>query len=62
VGFYVGITIVLGVVIGLWLDSRFHTEPILVIVGLLFGIFLAGFGLYRMLTPLMGDRKEKGDS
>jgi ATP synthase protein I len=52
----------LGVVIGLWLDSRFHTEPILVIVGLLFGIFLAGFGLYRMLTPLMGDRKEKGDS
>jgi ATP synthase protein I len=62
VGFYVGISIVLGVVVGLWLDSKFHTRPILVLVGLFCGIFMAGYGLYRMLIPLMDDKKKKGDS
>jgi ATP synthase protein I len=62
VGFYVGISIVAGVGIGLWLDNKFNTKPILVIVGLFLGIFMAGFGMYRMLIPLLGDKKEKGDS
>ena len=41
VGFYIGGSIVLGVVAGRWLDSKLNTEPILVIVGLVFGLFMA---------------------
>jgi len=62
VGFYIGGSIVLGVVVGLWLDSKLHTEPIFVIVGLVFGLFLAFYGVYRMLLPLMGNKQKKGDS
>jgi ATP synthase protein I len=60
VGFYVGVSIVLGVLVGLWLDNRFHTRPILVLVGLFGGLFMAGYGVYRMLIPFMSDRKDKG--
>jgi ATP synthase protein I len=62
VGFYIGICIVLGVLAGLWLDNRFHTRPILVLVGLFCGLFVAGWGVYRMLVPLLGDQEKKGDS
>lgn len=62
VGFYIGGSIVLGVVAGRWLDSKLNTEPILVIVGLVFGLFMAFYGVYRMLLPLIGNKREKGDS
>lgn len=62
VGFFIGTSIVLGVVVGLWLDSKLDTRPILVIVGLLLGIVVAFYGVYRMLLPLMGNKREKGDS
>ena len=62
VGFYVGGCIVLGVFAGLWLDSKLDTRPILVIVGLVFGLLIAFYGVYRLLLPLMGDKGEKGDS
>lgn len=62
VGFFIGISIVLGVVVGLWLDSKLDTRPVLVIAGLLLGIVVAFYGVYRMLLPLMGNKREKGDS
>lgn len=52
----------LGVAAGLWLDSKFDTRPVLVIVGLLLGLLTAFYGVYRMLLPFIGSRKEKGDS
>ena len=62
VGFYIGGSIVLGVVAGLWLDSKLNTEPIWVIVGLVFGLFMAFYGVYRMLLTLIGNKQEKGDN
>ena len=35
VGFFIGSSIMGGVVVGLWLDSKFNTEPLLVIIALL---------------------------
>lgn len=60
VGFFIGGSIVLGVVVGLWLDSRLNTEPILVIVGLILGIIVAFFGVYRMLLPFIGNKRDRG--
>jgi len=62
VGFYIGGSILLGVMAGLWLDSRLNTEPILVIVGLILGITVAFYGVYRMLLPFIGNKRDRGDS
>ena len=62
VGFFIGGSILLGVMAGSWLDSRLNTEPILVIVGLLFGIAVAFYGVYQMLLPFMGNKQSKENS
>ena len=59
VGFFIGGSIVVGVAAGLWLDNRLGTGPILVIAGLLLGVMVAIYGVYRMLLPLMGNKQGK---
>ena len=59
VGFFIGISIVLGVLIGRWLDSKFGTEPILVVVGLILGLVVAFYGVFRMLVPLLSNKGDK---
>jgi ATP synthase protein I len=59
VGWFVGISILLGVLGGLWLDSKFGTKPILVIVGLILGLVVAFYGVYRLLLPLMRNKRDK---
>lgn len=61
-GWYVGISIFLGVVGGLWLDRKLHTSPILVIVGLLLGIIVAFYGLYKMILPNINQKQNGGKS
>lgn len=41
-GMSVALAIFIGLGIGLWLDKKFDTQPVLMFVGLLFGI-IAGF-------------------
>jgi ATP synthase protein I len=59
VGFFIGGAIVLGVVAGLWLDGRLNTSPALAVAGLLLGIVIAFYGVYRMLIPLVKNRKNR---
>jgi len=61
VGFFIGGSIVLGVVVGLWLDRELNTAPILVIVGLILGIIVAFYGVYRMLLPFIGSKRDRGN-
>ncbi len=62
VGWYVGACIVLGVIGGLWLDNKFNTKPILVIVGLILGVIIAFYGMYRMILPNINKKQNKGKS
>ena len=62
VGFFIGGSILLGVVAGLWLDSKMNSKPIGVIAGLLLGIAIAVYGVYQMLLPLMGNKQDKENS
>jgi len=62
VGWFVGISILGGVVGGLWLDNKFGTKPILVILGLIFGLIVAFYGVYRMLLPLIRNKRDKENS
>ena len=61
VGWYVGACIVLGVFGGLWLDGKFNTRPVLVIVGLVLGLVVAIYGVYRMILPNI-NRKQNRDN
>ncbi|MBU2608431.1 MAG: AtpZ/AtpI family protein [Chloroflexi bacterium] len=61
VGFFISTSIIGGVVVGLWLDSKFNTEPLLVIIGLLLGIAVAVYGVYEMLLPLLQRKRDNGD-
>ncbi len=62
VGWYVGVCIVIGVVGGLWLDGKFNTRPIMVITGLILGIVLAFYGVYRMILPNINSKRKQGKS
>jgi len=61
-GWYIGSCVVLGVFGGLWLDNKFNTKPVWAIVGLIFGLILAFYGVYRMLLPLIRNKQNKEDS
>ena len=63
VGWFIGISILLGVLGGLWLDNKFNTSPILVIVGLILGVVIAFYGVYRMIQPNINKPgSRKGDN
>jgi ATP synthase protein I len=57
-GFYIGFCILAGVLGGLWLDTRFNTKPILLLVCLILGLILAFWGTYQMILPLINNNKD----
>jgi len=52
-GWYVALSILLGIWGGLWLDNRLDKAPIFTIVGLILGLVLAFYGAYKMILPLL---------
>jgi hypothetical protein len=36
---------------GLWLDDRFHTRPLFILLGVGFGLFGAASIIYRLMKP-----------
>ena len=61
VGFYISACIVLGIIAGLWLDGKLNTEPLFMLLGLLFGLVIAIIGVYHMIRPLINGSQDKGD-
>ena len=59
VGFFIGVCVVSGILAGLWLDTKLGTEPVFILVGLVIGIAVAVYGVYRMLLPVMGGKRDK---
>ena len=59
VGWYIVLCILLGVWGGLWLDNWLNTKPLFVIAGLILGLIIAVYGVYRMLLPAMSDNQDK---
>ncbi len=61
-GWFVGVSILLGVLGGSKLDEKFETTgPFFVIAGLMLGLLTAGYGVYRMLLPLIDNKQTKED-
>jgi ATP synthase protein I len=53
IGFYIVTCILAGTFAGLWIDNRLDTAPWFLLGGLLTGLGLAAYGVYRMLRPLL---------
>ncbi len=58
IGWFLGLSILAGVLGGMWLDSKFNTKPILLLVGLVLGVLVAFWGAYRMLLPLIRNKRD----
>ncbi len=50
IGWFFATCVVLGVVIGRWLDGRFDTAPLFALIGTFVGLAAALYGGYRTLT------------
>jgi ATP synthase protein I len=61
IGFYIAACILIGIFVGLWLDSKLHTTPLFILLGLVLGLGLAVFGVYRMIRPLLGKQGKEND-
>jgi ATP synthase protein I len=59
VGWFVGICIVLGILGGRWLDDKFHSRGLFIVAGLIVGLAVAFYGVYRMILPNI-NKKTKG--
>ncbi len=59
-GWFVSGSIVLGVLGGRWLDEQFDTEPLLLVIGLIVGLFVAFYGVFRVL-PRSGNNQSQGN-
>jgi len=61
VGFFIGGSIVLGIIGGRWLDNKLDMN-LFWIIGLILGIVVAFYGVYQMILPLMDNKQGKGNS
>jgi F0F1-type ATP synthase assembly protein I len=52
-GFLVTVPLTAFLLLGIAGDRYFHTKPLLVLLGLLIGIVLSVYEVYRVLIPLM---------
>lgn len=53
VGWYIALCIVGGLFLGLWFDGKLGSLPVFTIVGVLLGVVLAFYGVYKMLLPIL---------
>jgi len=58
VGWYIGGSIALGVFAGHWLDTKLDTH-LFWLAGLILGIVVAFYGVYRMLLPTISKKRNK---
>ena len=58
IGWYVGICIGIGALLGMWGDDVFDIGPILTLTGVGLGLIVAISGMYRMLNAVLKNGSE----
>lgn len=54
-GWYMGLSIVLGVLGGIGLDNWMGSSPLFLILGVGFGVVVGCYGTYKMVLPLLNE-------
>jgi len=62
IGWFIALCIILGVLGGIWLDSKMGSKPLWTIIGLILGVVIAFTGAYRMVSPLINKKNSKKDN
>jgi uncharacterized membrane protein YqgA involved in biofilm formation len=63
IGWYIAACILLGALGGRWIGQKLDdrsSEVIFTILGLILGLIVAVFGVYRMFRAIEGDNQDKG--
>ena len=60
IGWYFAFCVTLGIVGGVWLDSRVGISPLFTLLGLCLGLIAAFFGGYHMLMEALGGDRDTG--
>mgnify|MGYP005847793933 CR=1 FL=1 len=50
-GFSIAFCLGASILVGLWLDDRFHSRPLFILLGIGFGLFGAGSIIYGLIRP-----------
>jgi len=58
IGWNVALTLIAGVLGGLWVDGKLGTKPVFLALGILLGLVIAGYGAYQVIRPLMNNQLE----
>lgn len=64
IGFFIVGCLIMGVLLGVWLDELVGVKPLFTFLGLAVGLAAASFGVYRMILPFLGEGRrgrEKGE-
>ena len=61
-GWYVATRLVVGVLVGVYLDQRLETKPFFTLLGVLLGTFAGFYGLYKMVRPLFNSESTPRNS
>ncbi len=59
IGWYIAFCLILGAVGGYFLDQHLDTLPLFTLLLLTIGLFLAFYGIYRMVRPLLEEERKK---
>ena len=52
-GFLIAVPIVVFLLLGIWADNYFRTQPLLMIIGLLIGFVITIYEVHHLLKPLV---------
>ena len=52
-GFAAAVMVALGVLLGLWLDSKFHTSPLFLLIGLALGLLMAAMSVVSQIRTYL---------
>ncbi|MFL2803426.1 MAG: AtpZ/AtpI family protein [Dehalococcoidia bacterium] len=53
IGWYVGLCICVGAILGYWGDQRLDTSPLFTLIGVLVGVLCAVMGMIMMLVAIL---------
>jgi ATP synthase protein I len=59
IGFFIAACLLIGFFTGFWLDNKLDTRPLFMLGGLLLGLVVAIYGVYRMIQPLLNEKQDK---
>ena len=53
VGWFVSCCVLFGILGGRWLDDKFESYPLFVLSGIVLGLLVAGYGIYKTLVDII---------